>query len=157
MNNKTIPTIGFVILLLIFIYQITQNSELERLAAVLDIYPTIDKIRITVMDERTIEINNNGKEMLEEFKDNLLPVMMIDGRQNKMQYNSNLGDRIYEIEFYVGSKIVFTESIYELSDGFQVTPENSLKIDDKHYIAKWNKSFIKLKMNDPDSFIEIIE
>lgn len=157
MNKRRIATCASVVLLLLSIYQLTKNNELESLAAVLDVYPTIDKIRITVMDERTIEIKDNGKEMLEEFKDNLLPSMLMSGQQYKKQYKSNLSDKIYDIEFYIGSKIVFTESIYELSEDFQATSENSFMIGDKHYIAKWNKSFMKLKMKDPDPFSEAIE
>ncbi|WP_432363337.1 hypothetical protein [Sporosarcina sp. UB5] len=157
MNKKTISAIGFVVVFLLAAYQLTKDQGLEKLGAVLDDYSSVDKIHILIEDNRKIEINDNDKEMLEAFKDNLFPLVLIGDRQKKKQYKTHLGEKVYDIDFYVGNKVVFTESIYELSDEFQATAENSFMIRDKYYIAKWNKSFIKLKMDDPDSFTEVIE
>lgn len=157
MNKKTISTIGFIILFLLAVYQLTKDQELAKLGAVLDDYSRVDKIHIMIEGNRKIEINNNDTEMLEAFKDNLFPLVLIGNRQMKKQYKTSLGKKVYDIDFYVGNKIVFTESIYELSDEFQSTAENSFMIRNKHYIAMWKKNFVKLKMSDPESFINEIK
>ncbi|MDN4606183.1 hypothetical protein [Sporosarcina highlanderae] len=157
MNKKTISTIGIVIVFLLTVYQLTKDQELAKLGAVLGDYSRVDKIQILIEDSRKIEINNNDKEMLESFKDNLFPFVLISDRQNKKKYKGNLGEKVYDIDFYVGNKVVFKEAIYELSDEFQATTENSFMIGDKHYIAKWKKNFVKLKMSDPNSFINVMD
>lgn len=157
MNKKTISTIGFIVVFLLAIYQLTKDHGLEKLGAVLDDYSRVDKIHIIIEDDWAVEINDNDKKMLEEFKDNLYPLVLIGGSHEKKLYKANLGKKAYDINFYIGNKIVFKEAIYELSEDFQATSENSFTIDDKHYIAKWNKNYIKLMMNNPNSFIEVIE
>lgn len=157
MNKKVVSAIGFDVIFLLAIYQLTKDHGLEKLGAVLDDYSQVDKIHIIIEDDWTVEINDNDKEMLEEFKDNLYPLVLISSRHEKKLYKANLGRKAYDIDFYVGNKLVFKESIYELSDDFQATSENSFTIGDKHYIAKWKDNYIKLMMNDPYSFIEVIE
>ena len=157
MNKKTISTIGFVILFLLAVYQLTKDQELAKLGAVLDDYSRVDKIHILIEGNRKIEINNNDTEMLEAFKDNLFPLVLISDHHEKKQYKESLGEKLYEIDFYVGNKDVFTETIYELSDELQATAGNTFTIGDKHYIAMWKKNFVKLKMSDPESFINEIK
>ncbi|MCM3636262.1 hypothetical protein M3152_00915 [Sporosarcina luteola] len=139
------------------IFQLTRDHGLEKLGAVLDDYSRVDKIHIIIEDDWAVEINDNDKEMLEEFKDNLYPLVLIGSRHEKKLYKANLGKKAYDIDFFIQDKIVFKISIYELSEDFQANSENSFTIGDKHYIAKWNNNYIKLMMNDPDSFIEVIE
>lgn len=157
MNKKRLYIFGTVLLLILSVYQLMKNEELEKLGAVLDDYSKVDKIRILIEDNRAVEVNDNGPEMLEELKDNLFPMVLLSERQDKKLYESSLGDKVYEINFYVGNKIVFTELIYKLTDEFPSTSENSFKIGNQHYIAKWKKSFIKLQMDNPDFLQELTE
>lgn len=157
MNKKGIYIFGTVLLLLLAVNQLMKNDELEKLGAVLDDYSNVDKISILIEDNRAVEVNDNDPEMLDELKDKLFPIVLLSDRQDKKLYESSLGDKVYEIDFYIGNKIVFTESIYKLTDEFPSTSENSFKIGNQHYIAKWKKSFIKLQMNNPDFLRELTE
>ena len=93
------------------IINIADSMKTKKVVEVLNKYHEVDKI-IILKGENTYEILGND---IEKYKNALEPRNIVS-RKNGKAITEKLGDKIIDIEYYIGSKRLLDSSIYPLSD-----------------------------------------
>ena len=108
-----------------------------------------DNVNRLVMKTSTNSVTITDKEKLQYYKEILNPGDILENQN----IDKSIDEKILEIEFYINGEVLFIEEIYSLKEYTTVT--DYFMINDSKYVAKVDKLYRKLHIQDSEIFSKI--
>jgi|BioPla2DNA2_1021312.scaffolds.fasta_scaffold103600_1 hypothetical protein len=126
---------------ILFIIGIGKSMEEKRIVKILNHYEEVDKI-VIIKNKDKYEVSKSN---FSSFK-NLLEPLDIVSKKNGREITKELGDKIIEIEYYIGKQKLLKSGIYSLNHKPQVDELEHFyfEVDSKYYTTMVDGTFISI-------------
>lgn len=137
-NSNKIYYLLIIILAILFTICMGDSVEKKRIVKVLDHYEEVDKI-VIISDKDKYEVSESN---FSSFKNSLEPLDIVN-KKNGREITKELGDKIIEIEYYIGKQKLLKSVIYSLNHKPQGDELEHFyfEIDSKYYTMMVDGNF----------------